>query len=69
VYGACPPVTVAVTIPSQVVESIEFVGVINPPKFKHGLKFPAMTINVNVTEVPLLMNVTPYVPGQRFVTM
>jgi hypothetical protein len=59
----------AVTIPSQLSESIEFVGVRNPPKLRHGLNVPAVIVNVNVTGVPLLLNVTLYVPGHRFVTM
>ena len=68
-YGAVPFTIDDIIIPSQLVESKEFVGVRNPPKFRHGLNDPAVIVNVNVTGVPLLLNVTLYVPGHKFVTM
>jgi hypothetical protein len=69
VYGPVPFTIDAIIIPSQLVESKEFVGVRNPPKFRHGLNDPAVILNVNVTGVPLLLNVTLYVPTHRFVTI
>ena len=57
-YGPVPFNGVAVIIPSQLVESTEFVGVKNPPKFIHGLNEPAVIVKVNVIGVLLLMNET-----------
>ena len=66
VYGAGPPIAVTVIDPSHNAGEVWFVVAKVPVNPKHGFD---VIVNVCVTGVPFTVNVTLYVPGQRFVTI